>query len=157
MEHLLPLPGRAASDALAERISAHFRDHGFGFWAVEVAGVAPFIGFAGLAHVRFEAHFTPAVEIGWRIAPEYWGQGYATEAARLALEDGFGRLGLKEIVAFTVPANRRSWRVMERLGMGRVERDDFDHPRVPDGHVLKRHVLYRLRREVWSARLDRMP
>jgi RimJ/RimL family protein N-acetyltransferase len=102
--------------------------------------------------VTYTAHFTPAVEIGWRIDPAYWGQGYATEAAVLALDDGFGRLKLQEIVALTVPANSRSRRVMERVGMTRSEADDFDHPLVPEGHSLKRHVLYRLQSQDWHAR-----
>ena len=130
----------------AARIAAHFDEHGFGLWALEVIGVADFIGFVGLAVPRFEAHFTPCVEIGWRLAVEHWGHGYATEGARAALDCGFQRLGLEEIVAFTVPANRRSRRVMERLGMTWSPVDDFDHPRLPPGHPLRRHVLYRVGR-----------
>ena len=152
MKYLLPLPDRAASDATAQRIRQHFALHDFGLWAVELPGVCRFIGFAGLVHVGFLAHFTPAVEVGWRLDPAYWGHGYATEAARLALDDGFGRLELQEVVALTVPANARSRAVMQRLGMHRVASDDFDHPRVPDGHALKRHLLYRLRREDWKHR-----
>jgi RimJ/RimL family protein N-acetyltransferase len=151
MEYLMPLPDRAASDALAGRIDEHFTRHGFGYWAVEVPGVCPFIGFVGLARVSYEAHFTPAVEIGWRIDPAYWGQGYATEAAATVLSDGFTRLGLEEIVALTVTSNQRSRRVMERLAMTRAESDDFDHPMVPAEHPLRRHVVYRLRREGWRA------
>jgi RimJ/RimL family protein N-acetyltransferase len=151
MKYLMPLDGRAAIDAMVERIRDHFARHGFGFWAVERPGEAPFIGVIGLAVVAFEAPFTPAVEIGWRLARSHWGGGLAVEAATAALDDGFGRLGLGEIVAFTVPANEPSWRLMRRLGMTRDERDDFDHPRVPDGHPLKRHVLYRIGRETWRA------
>ncbi len=145
MEYLLGPMDRAASDAMVGRIQAHMAEHGFGWWAVELPGACPFIGFVGLAHVTFEAPFTPAVEVGWRLAQAHWGRGYATEAARLAIGHGFQRLGLSEIVAFTVPANRRSQAVMARLGMTRDPADDFDHPRVPDGHPLKRHVLYRIR------------
>jgi RimJ/RimL family protein N-acetyltransferase len=134
------------SDREAARIAAHFHEHGFGFWAVEAVGVTDFAGFVGLAIPGFEAHFTPCVEIGWRLAVEHWGRGYATEAARAALDCGFQRLGLKEIVAFTVPPNRRSRRVMERLGMTWSVADDFDHPRLPPGHPLRRHVLYRVGR-----------
>src|SRR5579863_1507201 len=152
MRYLLPLADRAASDALAARFRAHFAEHGFGFWALELSGVAPFIGAVGLAVVGFEAHFTPAVELGWRLARPYWGRGYATEAARAALDYGFDRLGLDEIVAYTAPTNLRSRRVMQRLGMTRSEQDDFDHPRVPEGHPLKRHVLYRISREAWASR-----
>jgi ribosomal-protein-alanine N-acetyltransferase len=144
MEHMPRLLARAESDALAERIQAHFAEHGFGLWAVEVPEVAAFAGFVGLSVPAFEAHFTPCVEIGWRLAAEHQGRGYAGEAARAALAFGFDRLGLREIVAFTVPANTRSWRLMEKLGMRRDPADDFDHPLLPEGHPLRRHVLYRL-------------
>ena len=111
---------RAESDATAGRIRDHFARHGFGFWAVEAPGVASLVGFVGLAVPSFEAHFTPCVEIGWRLAREHWGRGYATEAAAAALAFGFRDLKLDEIVAFTVPANLPSRRVMDRLGMTRV-------------------------------------
>ncbi len=136
---------RAESDAAAARIREHFAAHGYGLWAVEVPGVADFIGFVGLAVVsRFQAHFTPCVEIGWRLAREHWGRGYATEAARAALDHGFRDLAQKEIVSFTVPANLRSRAVMERIGMTRSPDDDFEHPLLPEGHPLRRHVLYRI-------------
>jgi len=135
---------RTGAEATMSRIAAHFREHGFGFWALELKGAAPFIGFAGLQHVGFDAPFTPAVEIGWRLARDHWGKGYATEAARAAIAFGFETLGLDEIVAFTVPANLRSRAVMERLVMMRNPAEDFDHPRLPEGHPLKRHVLYRI-------------
>jgi RimJ/RimL family protein N-acetyltransferase len=142
----LPAPlTRDQSDALAARIEAHFVRHGFGLWAVEVPGAAPFIGFVGLSVPTFEAHFTPCVEVGWRLAPSFWRQGYATEAARASLALGFGVLGLAEIVSFTVPANRPSRRVMEKIGMTHDPADDFDHPALPAGHPLRRHVLYRIR------------
>ena len=122
-----------------------FAEHGFGWWAVEVPRrQLPFIGFVGLQEPRFEARFTPCVEIGWRLAREHWGRGYATEAARLALAYGFDDAGLDEIVSFTVPANRRSVAVMERLGM-RYD-GEFEHRRLPEGHRLRTHVLYRLAR-----------
>jgi RimJ/RimL family protein N-acetyltransferase len=152
MEHLLPMKDRTATDAMAQRIRDHFAENEFGYWAVELPGISSFIGMVGLVRVTYAAHFTPAVEIGWRIDPAQWGQGYATEAAALALDDGFDRLKLQEIVALTVPANSRSRRVMERLGMTRSEADDFDHPLVPEGHSLKRHVLYRLQSRDWRAR-----
>jgi ribosomal-protein-alanine N-acetyltransferase len=136
--------GRAESDAMVDDIRSHFSEHGFGLWAIEVPGVAPFIGFAGLAIPQFSAHFIPCVEIGWRLAFKYWGRGYATEAARLALGYGLGTLALPEIVSFTSVANLRSRAVMERLGMRRDPVDDFDYPKFPDGHPLRRHVLYRL-------------
>jgi RimJ/RimL family protein N-acetyltransferase len=157
MQHLLPLPDRAASDAVAQCFREHFAQHDFGFWAVELPGMCPFIGCIGLVHVGYDAHFTPAVEIGWRLDPAYWGRGYATEAARLALDDGFERLRLQEVVALTVPANLRSQAIMQRLGMRRTASDDFDHPRVPDGHPLKRHVLYRLQRSEWRRRVASAP
>lgn len=146
MEHLMPIDGRAASDAVGARIQRHFEDHGFGLWVIEVPGVSSFIGYTGLVHVPYEAAFTPAVEIGWRIQRAYWGHGYVTEAARLSLVDGFERIGLEQVIALTVPTNRRSRAVMTRLGMRHDPAEDFDHPSVPDGHPLRRHVLYRLDR-----------
>jgi len=151
MEHFPSLPSRAESDATVARIRRHFDAHGFGLWAVEAPGVADFLGFVGLIHVPFTAAFTPAVEIGWRLAAAHWGSGYATEAARRALAFGFEQLQLDQIVSMTVPGNLRSRGVMERLGMHRAPADDFDHPRLPDGHPLRRHVLYRLSRTGWRC------
>jgi RimJ/RimL family protein N-acetyltransferase len=136
---------RAASDALVARALAHFDTQGFGLWAVEVAGGAPFIGFVGLMRPGFEAPFTPCVEVGWRLAADHWGKGYATEGARAALAYGFDKAGLAEIVSFTSVVNTRSRAVMERLGMSRNPADDFEHPNLPAGHPLRPHVLYRLR------------
>jgi RimJ/RimL family protein N-acetyltransferase len=146
MEHFPAVYTREESDAAAGRIAAHFAEHEFGLWAVEIQGVAPFAGFIGLNVPSFSAHFTPCVEIGWRLAADFWGRGYATEGARAALQFGFDELRLDEIVSMTVPANQRSWRVMEKLGMTRDAADDFEHPRVPAGHPLQRHVLYRVKR-----------
>jgi RimJ/RimL family protein N-acetyltransferase len=146
MEHFPALLSREESDASVDRIEAHFAQHGFGVWAGELPGIASFIGFAGLSVPRFDAHFTPCVEIGWRLAAEHWGRGYATEGARAALAFGFEQLGLAEIVSFTVSANVRSRRVMEKLGMTHSAADDFDHPLLPECHSLRRHVLYRVRR-----------
>lgn len=140
------MPGVMTLDetrALVEQLRAHFAQHGFGRWAVEAPGVAPFIGFVGLHWQTFDAPFTPAVEVGWRLAPAFWGKGYATEAARAALRYGFEDLNLDQIVSFTVPANKPSWAVMERIGMVRDPSGDFDHTRLPEGHPLRRHVLYR--------------
>jgi RimJ/RimL family protein N-acetyltransferase len=137
---------REDSDALIERIEGHFEKYGFGLWALEVPGVAPFAGFVGLSNPRFEAPFIPCVEIGWRLAADFWGRGYATEAARAALAFGFEDLELEEIVSFTVADNVRSRRVMEKIGMARSPKDDFDHPELPEGHRLRRHVLYRITR-----------
>ena len=141
------LPGvlsRAESDALVDRIEQHFEPHGFGLWAVEIPGVTSCAGFVGLSVPTFAAHFTPCVEIGWRLAAAHWGQGYATEAALAALTYGFREAGLDEIVSFTVPANARSRRIMEKLGMRHDPADDFDHPTTPER--LRRHVLYRIAR-----------
>lgn len=151
MACLLGTLERGESDSRARRVLEHFAAHGFGLWAAEVPGVAEFIGFIGLCYPAFQAHFTPCVEIGWRLARAYWGQGYATEGARGALAYGFRELPLDEIVSMTVPANGRSWRVMQRLGMTRSPQDDFDHPLLPAGHRLRRHVLYRLTRRDWAA------
>ena len=152
MEFFPKVLTRAESDAVAGRIRDHFARHGFGLWAVEVPGAAAFVGFVGLAVPSFAAHFTPCVEIGWRLAREHWGHGYATEAATAALAFGFGDRALEEIVAFTVPANISSRRVMGRLGMRRLPSDDFEHPAMPEGHPLRPHVLYRLRRTDWKPR-----
>jgi RimJ/RimL family protein N-acetyltransferase len=141
-----PLP-REESDQLVERIQTHFDQHGFGLWAVQIPNGAPFIGFVGLAVPRFEAHFTPCVEIGWRLAADHWNRGYATEAASAVLKYGFEVAGLSEIVSFTVPANLPSRRVMEKIGMVYNPADDFDLPHLPAGHPLRRHVLYRKRKE----------
>jgi RimJ/RimL family protein N-acetyltransferase len=135
---------RGDSDAMVDRIETHFCEHGFGLWAIEIPGGTPFIGFAGLSWARFSAPFTPCVEVGWRLAFEHWGHGYATEAARLALGHGFGALALPEVVSFTAVTNHRSRAVMERLGMRHDPAEDFDYPGMPDDHPLQRHVLYRL-------------
>jgi RimJ/RimL family protein N-acetyltransferase len=134
---------REESEAAVERYRVHIEEHGWSLWAVEVPGVAACIGCLGLAIPKWEAPFTPAVEIGWRLAKEHWGRGYATEGARAALAYGFDDLGLSEILSFTVPANTASRRVMEKIGMVRDPSGDFDHPRLPEGHALRRHVLYR--------------
>jgi len=135
---------RRESDALVDRIQQHWEDHGFGLWALELSGTAPFIGFCGLSKVRFTAHFTPCVEVGWRLAAAHWGHGYATESAKFAIAHGFSDLALPEVVSFTSLGNLRSRAVMERLGMHHDPADDFDHPSMPHGHPLARHALYRL-------------
>ena len=142
-----PAPlSRAESDAFASRIEAAFEELGFGLWAVEIPTIASFAGFIGLSVPRFEAPFTPCVEIGWRLAREYWGLGYAPEGARIVLDFAFKALGLDEVVSFTTAGNLRSRRVMEKIGMLHDSADDFDHPSHPDGHRLRRHVLYRMAR-----------
>ena len=144
MEYFPAVLSQEESDAAADRVAVHFDRHGFGLWAVEIPGVAPFAGFLGLYVPSFDAHFTPCVEIGWRLAAAHWGRGYATEGARAALAFGFEHLALREIVSFTVPGNLRSRRVMERIGMTHDPAGDFDHPVIPEGHALRRHVLYRI-------------
>jgi RimJ/RimL family protein N-acetyltransferase len=150
MEHFPGTMTRAESDAHVDAIVEHFAARGYGLWAVEVPGEAEFIGFVGLSVPRFQAHFTPAVEVGWRLTPSAWGRGYATEAARESLRFGFEDAGLAEIVSFTAPVNERSQAVMRRLGMRRDPAGDFDHPALPPGHRLRRHVLYRLSRAGWQ-------
>lgn len=152
MEHFPRVLTREESDAFLEYIRAHWKEHGFGLWALELPGEVPFIGFVGLAVPRFTAHFTPCVEVGWRLSFSHWRRGYATEGARAAVRVGFSVLGLDEIVAFTVPGNKASRRVMEKLGMTHSPEEDFDYPSLPEGHPLRRHVLYRLKREVWEGR-----
>lgn len=132
------------SNMLADRIEAHFQQHGFGLYAAELRSNGSFIGFVGLSVPSFQAAFTPCVEIGWRLAADYWKQGLATEGAREIARYGFEILGVPELVSFTVPANTRSIRVMKKLGMSNNPQDDFDHPRLPVGHPLRRHVLYRV-------------
>jgi len=153
MEHFQGLTTAEDSNAFIDRVEAHWADHGWGLWAVEVPGVAPFVGFVGLwpaTHVLGRE----SVEVGWRMARAHWGHGYATEGAREALRFGFEDVGLDEIVSFTVPQNERSWRVMERIGLLRDPTGDFDHPRVDATAYpeLVRHVLYRLDRRTWAGR-----
>ncbi|WP_093442048.1 GNAT family N-acetyltransferase [Variovorax sp. 770b2] len=151
MEFLLPLPTRADSDAMVERGRARIAENGWGFWAVEHKATGEFIGFTGLNAPVATLPFSPCVEIGWRFARHTWGQGFATEAARGALQVGFDQLGLDEIVAFTAVGNLRSAAVMERIGMHEDIAGAFDHPLVPEGHPLRRHRLYRLGRAAWTA------
>jgi RimJ/RimL family protein N-acetyltransferase len=141
---------RAASDAFVERIEQGFEENGFGLWAAQAPDGA-LIGFVGLARPRFEAPFLPAVEVGWRLARSAWGRGLASEGARAVVADGFERVGLEEIVSFTAEVNERSAAVMRRIGMTRDPAEDFDHPALPEGHWLRRHVLYRLGRDTWRA------
>lgn len=142
MRHFAKTMDRAESDAWLARIMAHHAEHGFGFWSVVRRDAPGLVGIVGLMHVGFQARFTPAVEIGWRTAPAHQRQGFAGEAARLALDAGFGPLALREIVAWTIPPNEPSRRLMEKLGM--TPDRDFDHPRLPEGHPKRRHLLYRI-------------
>ena len=142
---------RAASDAMLDRLQAKIAERGWGFWAVESKQDQQFIGFVGLQIPTANLPFTPCVEIGWRLAFEYWGKGYATEAAKAALKVGFDRLELPEIVSFTAINNHRSSAVMARLGMNR-EAETFEHPSLTVGHPLREHCIYRLSREKWRSK-----
>ncbi|HEY7687736.1 MAG TPA: GNAT family N-acetyltransferase [Dongiaceae bacterium] len=147
--------GRKSSDALAALIRSNLAKHGWGLWAIEVRTGPKFAGFVGLAIPSFKADFMPAVEIGWRLARDCWGRGYATEGAQAALTFAFGRLNLAEVVSFTVVGNERSRAVMERLGMIRKPAEDFDHPMIAAGSPVRRHVLYRLTQKRWRANLPK--
>ena len=148
MRFLAGVLSRPQSDAYVERAEQHFAANGYCKWAVEAPGVSPFIGAVGLTRVKFDASFTPAVEVAWRLNRRFWGFGYATEAARASIEDGFNRVGLSEIVAMTVVGNVASLRVMERLGMTRSI--EFDHPHFSADSPLRRHVLYRVQKPAGS-------
>jgi RimJ/RimL family protein N-acetyltransferase len=150
MEFFPSVLDRAASDATVDRVQALIAERGWGFWAVESKTDRQFIGFVGLHIPKVDLPFSPCVEIGWRLASEYWGKGYATEAASGALKVGFERLCLPEIVSFTAIINRRSRAVMERLGMD-LDAETFEHPHIPVGHPLREHCLYRLSRAKWQS------
>ena len=145
-EFLPTRPDRQATEAMVARAEASFEANGFGLWAVELRHDGSFAGYVGLLRPSFQAPFTPCVEIGWRLAAEMWGRGYATEGAQAVIRFGFEACALDEILSWTVPANERSRRIMTKLGMTHDPRDDFDHPLLPQGHPLRRHVLYRIRR-----------
>ena len=151
MRHMSRRLDRVQSDAFVDRILGHWEADGFGIWAIERRDDGTFLGFAGLSEPAFRAPFTPAIEVGWRLARAAWGNGYATEAGAAALEFGFETLGREEIVSFTAAGNERSRRVMERLGMTHDAADDFDYPLVAPEHPIRRQVLYRLPRTRWAA------
>ncbi len=153
MEFMPAILQREASDELMDRIELHFEKHKFGLFAAELRETGSLIGFVGLSVPSFAAPFMPCVEIGWRLSAEHWGKGLATEGAREVLGYAFETIGLREVVSFTVPANRPSRGVMEKIGMARNPSDDFEHPRMPAGHALRPHVLYRLRRAEWLSKL----
>ena len=150
MAHFPEPYDRARSDAFVDRIQACWAERGWGLWALERTDSGAFIGYTGLWPAEFEAPFTPAVEVGWRLARAHWGHGFATEAAHAALRFGFEDAGPAEIVSFTSVGNERSWRVMERIGMVRDPAGDFEHPSVPVGSPVRPHVLYRLDRTRWE-------
>lgn len=152
-EYFPGLLSRQESDASVKLASEHIQKCGWGFWAASLFETGEFIGFIGLEDVYFSAPFNksaPAVEIGWRLAFDHWGKGYATEGALAALKYGYETLGLGEIVSFTAVANQRSRHVMEKIGMHHRPEDDFDHPKLAEGHPLRRHVLYRLEKNRWQ-------
>jgi RimJ/RimL family protein N-acetyltransferase len=151
VESLGSAPTRAESDAMIERYSEELDREGWGLWAVEEGGGAPFVGMVGLHRVRPELPCAPAVEVGWRLHPEHWGHGYATEAAAASLDYGFAKAGVDEIIAFTTTLNTRSQAVMERIGMQPDPESDFDHPALPEGSPLRRHVLYRAAATTWAS------
>ncbi len=157
MEHFPATLTPDETVALVDRIEEEFEAEGFGLWAVEVTATGALAGMVGLTRITFDPWYGPPVEVGWRLAQPFWGHGYATEAATAALEHGFAVIALPEIVAMTSVTNLRSQRVMQRLGMTRDPRDDFDHPRLPDGHRLQRHVLYRAERDRWTQQHARPP
>ncbi|MBI2743595.1 MAG: GNAT family N-acetyltransferase [Chlamydiales bacterium] len=150
MECLLKPLTLEESAAMMERMQNHFKEHGFGPFACVVKETDELIGFVGLYVPNFEAHFTPCVEIGWRLSSKAWGKGYATEAARAVLKAAFGEYGLREVVSFTVPKNLRSIAVMEKIGMKRDMKGDFLHPKIPAGHPLHQHILYRITRDEYN-------
>jgi 3-dehydroquinate dehydratase/shikimate dehydrogenase len=148
MEFFPSVMSREMTVQMLNRIQTKFDEMGWGLWAVSLTGAADFIGFIGLNRVDFSSHFTPAVEIGWRLGFEYWGSGYAPEGAKAVLHFAFNELNLPEIVSFTAAQNMRSRSVMEKIGMRHDSKEDFDHPNLPEGHPLRRHVLYRTRGEL---------
>ncbi len=155
MEFMPGLLTREESDAFLARIKSHFELYGFGLFAAELMPDHAFLGFMGLQVPTFQAHFTPCVEMGWRVAAAHWGQGLATEGGREIVRYAFEVLKLETLVSFTAAVNLRSQRVMQKLGMAHDPAEDFDHPRLPEGHPLRRHVLYRLRRAEWNPALPR--
>jgi RimJ/RimL family protein N-acetyltransferase len=158
MRHFPAMPSRRQIEAMVDRHSANLAAEGLGLYAVRLRETSTFIGFVGLATPSLEAPFMPCVEIGWRLARHAWGHGYATEAARAVLTHGFSTLGLPDIVSFTAAVNEPSIAVMRRLGMHTDPAEDFDHPNVPEGHPVRRHVLYRLTADEWRrSRPERSP
>jgi RimJ/RimL family protein N-acetyltransferase len=151
MEFMPALLTKAQADTFIQSMKEHFNQHGFGLYACVLRETNELIGFVGLNIPNFETHFTPCVEVGWRLSSQHWGKGYATEAAMVAMEDGFLNHQLNEIVSFTVPLNVRSRRVMEKLGMKNNSKDDFNHPKLPLEHPLSLHVLYRIKKLDWQT------
>ncbi|HHT9843880.1 TPA: GNAT family N-acetyltransferase [Legionella pneumophila] len=152
MQFFPSIPSVKETIALIDRIIAHQEEHGFSLYAVEIKNTGEMIGFVGLISVSFEAHFTPAIEIGWRLSSKHWNQGHATEAANAVLEYAFKNIGLGEVVSFTSVLNKPSIRVMQKIGMNTCSEDDFDNPKIQADSPLVRHVLYRLKRSDYLSK-----
>lgn len=146
MEHFPGVLSARESAALIARNEELLETLGYGLWAVELRASGVLIGAVGLIDVNIDLPLAPAVEIGWRIARGFWGRGLALEAATAARTHGFDTLGLAALVSYTAARNRRSRRLMERLGMSREPAEDFLHPLLDPGDPLAPHVLYRLER-----------
>ena len=146
MEYFPKMLSPEESNRLAQKIQQELEEKQYGLWAVEVKNETPFIGFVGLHFQDFEAPFTPCIEIGWRLAHQYWRKGYAYEAASKVVSYAFESLKLEELVAFTLPSNTSSRRLMEKLGMTYDPKDDFENSKLPEGHPMRPHVLYRLKK-----------
>lgn len=156
MEYFPSTLTREETAAMIKRVELRFREDGMSFFACELKETAELIGFIGLAKPQFETHFTPCVEVGWRLAVPHWGKGYAVEGAKQAMAWGFEKFDLDEIVSFTAAGNQKSRRVMEKLGMTRDNRGDFNHPRIDPGDPLRHHVLYRITADTFRER-DHQP
>ena len=154
MEYFPSMPGLEETQQLIQKIDHHYIEHGFTLYAVERKATHEFIGFIGLLYAEFEAHFTPAVEIGWRLSSKHWGQGFAPEGAKAILNYAFNVLNIPEIVSFTTAGNQKSIRVMEKIGLHHKAIDDFDHPKLTDKSPLKQHVLYRLAQKEYLAKVN---
>ncbi len=157
MAHYPRLLTKEESAESVEKIRTHFKKHGFCFYACELAATHEFMGFIGLKATEFSTHFTPCVEIGWRLAYDFWGKGYATEGAKAVLKTAFETFNIKEVVSFTSPLNVRSVQVMKRLGMAHDAEGTFENPKVPEGHMLRPHVLYRMPRALFENTLHQIP
>jgi len=142
MEFFPSLHSYEQTVAYIDRITTFFEENNFGLWAVDEKDSGKFIGFIGLTRATFESPFTPCIEIGWRLAKAFWGKGYATEGAAACLDYGFNTLGLSEINSFTAVTNKRSERVMQKIGMKYI--GNFEHTSLPEGHPLRPHVLYKI-------------
>ncbi len=149
-EYFPEIGNRDTTIALIDRIIKHDEENGFSLYAVEIKASGEMIGFLGLMKPSFDAHFTPAIEIGWRLSSQHWNQGFATEGAKVVLQHAFTDLNLDEVVSFTALNNQASRRVMEKIGMKRNPNDDFDHPKLSKDCSLKRHVLYRISKNDWN-------